>query len=137
MTTAIDKPAAGLPKPQSNRDFDFFYQGLEAGQLLVQCCSSCRKLRNPPGPMCPACHSLDWQAQPLKGNGTVFSYTVHHHPKLPSFDTPHVVVLVDMEEGVRVLGAMPGIDPERVQIGMQVQVEFLRRGETATFQFRA
>lgn len=128
---------APLPKPLSNRDFDFFYAGLDAGQLLVQRCSGCGRLRNPPGPSCPHCHSLEWEAQPLKGRGAVFSYTVHHHPKLPSFDTPHVIALVDMEEGLRVLGALVGVDADKVQIGLPVQVEFLRRGETATFQFRA
>jgi uncharacterized OB-fold protein len=118
----------------SNRDFDFYYRGLEQGKLLIQKCSQCATLRNPPGPTCPACRSFAWEALPIGGGGTVFSYTVHHHPPLPGFATPHPIVLVDTDEGVRLVGAMDGADAT-VHIGMRVRVEFVRRGEVAAFRF--
>jgi uncharacterized OB-fold protein len=71
----------------------------------------------------------------LGGTGTIFSYTVHHHPKLPDFDVPHPVALVEMDEGVRVIGAMDGqIGP--LSIGARVHVEFVRRGAVAGFRFK-
>ncbi|WP_175425616.1 Zn-ribbon domain-containing OB-fold protein [Trinickia violacea] len=121
--------------PCSNRDFDFYYDGLEARRLLVQKCCRCGTMRNPPGPACPACRSLEWAAFELRGTGTIFSYTVHHHPKLPNFEVPHPVVLVEMDEGIRVFAAMDGgVEPP--QIGARVQVEFLRRGAVASFRFK-
>jgi len=56
---------------------------------------------------------------------------------LPDFKTPHPVVLADMAEGVRLLGAMDGTAPDDIRIGMPVRFEFLRRGNVAAFRFRA
>ncbi|AYH43524.1 OB-fold domain-containing protein [Azoarcus sp. DN11] len=125
-----------LPVPHSNRDYDFFYQGLEAGKLLVQKCDGCGTVRNPPGPMCPHCHSLKWTPIECRGTGTVYSYTVHYHPPLPNFDSPHAIVLADMSEGFRLIGGLQGARPEDIRIGMPLVVGFERRGEVSTFHFR-
>jgi uncharacterized OB-fold protein len=127
---------AGHNAPCSNKDFDFFYRGLEAGQLLVQKCSRCGLLRNPPSPACPQCHSLEWQGTEVSGRGHIHSYTVHYHPPLPGFTVPHPVALVVMEEGVRFVGAMDGTSADRLAIDSPVAVEFVRRGNVAAFRFR-
>jgi uncharacterized OB-fold protein len=126
----------GHNAPCSNKDFDFFYEGLEAGRVLVQKCGGCGVLRNPPSPACAQCRSLAWDAVPLSGDGVVHSYTVHHHPPIPGFTTPHPVVLAEMVEGVRLLGAMDGTPANEVRIGMPLRFEFLRRGDVAAFRFR-
>jgi len=126
----------GHNAPCSNKDFDFFYRGLEAEQVLVQKCGRCGALRNPPSPACPECRSLEWDMLALSGEGTVHSFTVHHHPPLPGFATPHPVVLADMAEGIRLVGAMDGTAPDEIRIGMPVRFEFLRRGDVAAFRFR-
>jgi uncharacterized OB-fold protein len=119
----------------SNRDFDFFYQGLAQSKLLVQKCASCGVLRNPPSPMCGACRSTEVQHHECRGGGVVFSYTVHHHPPLNGFPVPHAMALVELDEGVRMFGSLsPDVDVEK-SIGRRVRVEFLRRGEVATFRF--
>ena len=132
-----DVDAKGHNAPCSNKDFDFFYRGLEAEQVLIQKCTSCGALRNPPSPSCPECRSFEWEAIPLSGEGKVHSFTVHHHPALPGFATPHPVVLADMDEGIRLLGAMDGTSPDAIRIGMPVRFEFLRRENVAAFRFRA
>lgn len=127
----------GHNAPCSNRDFDFFYQGLENEQLLVQRCTGCGILRSLPSPGCEACASLEWEPVELAGDGEIYSYVVHHHPPLPGFASPHPIALVIMGEGVRVLGAMDGTDPSDVKIGGRVKAEFLRRDTVAAFRFRA
>ncbi|MET0371726.1 MAG: Zn-ribbon domain-containing OB-fold protein [Sphingobium sp.] len=121
----------------SNRDYDFFYEGLEEARLLIQRCDDCGTLRNPPMPMCPACRSVGWTGTPMRGTGTIHSYTVHHHPPLPDFPVPHPVALIELDEGVRFLGAMDSTEPEDVKIGARVEAEFLRRGDFASLRFRA
>lgn len=121
--------------PCSNQDFDFFYAGLEGRQLLAQKCSGCGRLRNPPSPMCGNCGSREWSAVPLSGRGEIYSYMIHHHPPLPGFDTPHPVVLVDLEEGIRFLGALKSDHRDAVAIGKPVELEFVRRNDVALFQF--
>jgi hypothetical protein len=121
--------------PGSNRDYDFFYEGLEQGRLLIQQCAKCNLLRHPPGPMCPHCHSLDKTAREMSGRGTVYSFVVHRYPPLPGFDMPHPVAVVELEEGVRVVAGMDGTPIERIEIGMPVVADFHRRGQVATLRF--
>jgi len=60
------------------------------------------------------------------GTGEVYSYVVHHHPPVPGRQVPFVVALVQLTEGVRMVGELLGADPERVRIGMPVRAGFVR-----------
>lgn len=122
-------------KPVSNRDFDFFYQGLADGALLVQQCDGCGTMRCPPGPSCPECHSFAWTTRPLAGTGTVFSYTVHHHPPLAGFATPLPVALVEMDEAIRMIGPMDDTSLDRLHIGARVATTFVERDGVAGYRF--
>lgn len=122
--------------PCSNRDYDFFYAGLERNVLLAQSCSSCGTLRNPPLPSCPSCLSLEWAPRQLSGRGTIYSYIVHHYPPLDGFASPHPVAVVTLDEGVRFTGALDGTAPQEVAIGLPVEAEFVRRGDFASFRFK-
>jgi uncharacterized OB-fold protein len=112
------------PQPGISQDTQFFWDGLKEDRLLIQRCASCGELRHPPGPVCTRCHSFDWDTVQASGRGTIYSYVVMHHPKLPAFDYPHVVGLVELEEGVRLVASLVGVDPTDVRIGTPVQVEF-------------
>ena len=120
----------------SNRDYDFFYEGLVDRKILIQQCASCQKLRQPPEPMCPHCHSLEWKTQAMSGSGTIYSYVVHRHPPLPGFNMPHPVGLIELDEGVRVVAALDPIPIEEIKIGMPVTAEFFQRDNVAMVRFR-
>jgi len=132
MTEANPK---GHNAPCSNRDFDFFYRGLEDGQLLIQRCSSCQALRSLPSPGCENCGSLESEHVALSGEGEIYSFVTHYHPPLPGFSTPHPMALVTMDEGVRLLGAMDGTDPADLAVGQRVRTEFVRRDTVAAYRF--
>lgn len=112
------------PKPQYPLDSAFFWEGLEAHELRIQRCGSCGKLRHPPRPMCPWCRSLDRDHVVSQGRGTVYSYVVHHRPPVPGREHPFAVVLVQLEEGTRIVGNVVDCDPADVKIGMDVEVVF-------------
>lgn len=59
------------------------------------------------------------------GKGTVYSFVVHHAPKVPGRTLPFVIALVELAEGVRMLGELRGIDPARVRIGLPVRATYL------------
>ncbi|MFN2543068.1 MAG: OB-fold domain-containing protein [Actinomycetota bacterium] len=127
------KPQAGArPRPAMNQDTAFFWEGAQRGELLIQRCSSCGTLRHPPRPACPSCRSLEWDTQRASGRGTVHSYVVHHHPPVPGFEPPYVVVLVELEEGTRLVSNLVGVDPGEVSIGMPVEVTFERIDDELT-----
>lgn len=119
-----------------NRDYRFFYEGLKSQRLLVKRCGDCAGVLWPPAPMCPQCNSLKLDEYALSGRGQVYSYVVHHHPPLPGFATPHPVVLVDLDEGVRMVGAFVGAELKGPQIGMAVEVEYGHGPEGDLFAFR-
>lgn len=112
------------PRPAINRDNQFFWEGAAKGQLLIQRCAGCGQLRHPPGPMCPSCHSLQWDTVVSSGRGTVHSFVVMHRPAIPPFETPNPIVLVDLEEGIRLVAGISGIAPEKIEVGMPVEIEF-------------
>ena len=71
------------------------------------------------------------------GRGTIHSFVVAHHPPLPPFEYPHVVVLVELEEGTRLVSRLVGTAPDDVRIGMPVAVEIEKiDDEFAIHRFR-
>ena len=112
------------PRPAVNLDNAFFFEGAKDEKLLIQRCSSCGVLRHPPGPMCPQCQSLEWEAIEATGKGTVYSFVTNHYPQVPAFDYPLNVALIELEEGVRLISNVVGIDADAVEIGMPVEVVF-------------
>ena len=63
--------------------------------------------------MCPHCGSLEVEAVELSGRGTVYSYALLHHPQHPAFDYPVLAVLVDLDEGIRLVSNLTDIEPAR------------------------
>lgn len=118
-------PAGPVMVPPASPDTEFFWAGTRAGELRIQRCGRCGTLRHPPGPACPSCGAIGAGGyQVAAGTGTVYSYVVHHHPPVPGRALPVVVALVQLPEGVRVLGELTGAGPGQVRIGMPVRVGF-------------
>jgi len=116
-------------RPAISADTAFFWDGGAAGELRIQKCQRCGRLRHPPGPMCPSCGSATPGYVVASGDGTVFSYVVHHHPPVPGRELPFIVVLVELAEGVRMVGSFRGDD---VRIGQPVRVRFTRIDDSLT-----
>ena len=110
--------------PVRSHDTRFFWEGIDRGELRIQRCAQCQALRSPPGPMCPDCHSLQWDFITASGRAKLYSYVVMHHPPIPPFRYPHAVALVELEEGTRMTAGLCEIDPPDIRIGMPVEVVF-------------
>ena len=54
------------------------------------------------------------------GKGSVYSYTVIHHPQFPGYDFPLVAALVELEEGTRIVSSVVGCKPDEIRVGMEV-----------------
>jgi uncharacterized OB-fold protein len=101
----------------------------EAGrrrELCFQRCAACKTWRHPPGPMCPACLSLESEWAPASGRATLLSWVVVHPPVLPAWKerTPFVVVLVQCEEGPRTMGNLLGATADDLRMDMPMMVDF-------------
>ncbi|MCX5342200.1 OB-fold domain-containing protein [Streptomyces sp. R-74717] len=119
------------PRPVINRDNAGFWQGVAEHRLLIQRCGECATLRFPWLPGCNGCGCQEWDTVEASGEGTVFSYVVMHHPHFPAFSTsaeggPYAVALIELAEGVRMVGNVVGVPYDKVRTGMPVRLEFLR-----------
>jgi uncharacterized OB-fold protein len=119
-------------RPLVSPDTEFFWAGTAAGELRIQRCGNCAALRHPPGPMCPHCGAANPGYVVAAGTGEVYSYVVHHHPAVPGKQLPIVVALVQLPEGVRMVGELLGVRPDQVRVGLPVQVEFVRVDDDLT-----
>ncbi|MCG8927054.1 bifunctional MaoC family dehydratase N-terminal/OB-fold nucleic acid binding domain-containing protein [Lentzea sp. CC55] len=122
------EPAAQAIRPTVNRDTEYFWEGTRRGELRIQRCGGCGLLRHPPGPMCPECGATKPTYLVSDGRGVVYSYVVHHHPQVPGKQTPFVIALVELDEGVRMLGELDG-EPG---IGQRVEVVFTKVDDELT-----
>jgi hypothetical protein len=116
--------AADVLRPVVSPDTAFFWEGTARHELRIQRCGGCGTLRHPPGPMCPVCGFARPEYDVAAGTGEVYSYVVHRHPPVPGRRLPIVIALVQLIEGVRMVGELLDIDPERVHIGLPVRVAF-------------
>ena len=126
------KPSADVLRPVISRDTEFFWEGTSARELRIQRCDKCGTLRHPPGPLCRSCGADTPGYVVASGLGTVFSYVVHHHPRVPGRRTPFVVALVELEEGVRILGEVVDAAPDVVRIGTPVAVTWQQIDDSLT-----
>ncbi len=125
------------PKPFITRDNAFWFEAARERRLVIQACDGCGRLRHPPAPVCPHCRSFDWHEVPSQGRGTVHSYVISHHPRAPGFDYPLAVVLVDLDEGTRLVADFAG-DQDALRVGLPVEVEWLDYDDDLTLpRFRA
>jgi len=126
-------PSLGEPmRPVISADTAFFWAGTSVGELRIQSCVDCGTLRHPPGPMCMACGSAEAKYVVAAGTGEVFSFIVHRHPPVPGKKLPMVLALVELPEGVRVLGELVGIATEAVRVGLPVEAAFLKVDDELT-----
>ncbi|MCH6561253.1 MAG: MaoC family dehydratase N-terminal domain-containing protein [Myxococcales bacterium] len=110
------------PRLPMGHDNAWWWEGIQDGKLLIQQCGSCGELRHPPRPMCGKCQSLDWGAYESRGRGSIYSYTVMHHPRFPGFEHPFVAALIELGEGTRIISNVVGCEPDEVHIGMPVEL---------------
>lgn len=111
--------------PAVGRDNAFFWDGVQTGELRIQQCGGCGVLRHPPAPLCARCGSTDQGYVVASGRGVVYSHVTHHYPPLAGVEVPHTALLVELEEGVRVISELAkDADPGDVRIGLPVEVVF-------------
>jgi hypothetical protein len=85
--------------------------------------------------MCPSCGADKQDYVVAAWRGTVFSYVVHHAPKVPGKTLPFVVALVELEEGVRMLGELVDVDPRSVTVGLPVELALTKIDDELTLPY--
>ena len=130
----MDTPTFEKPLPDVSPETGPFWKGLKEHTLVLQRCSHCGTIRHYPRPMCDQCFSLDSEWIEATGRGKVHSWTVAHHPFHMGFkqDLPYVVLTVDLDEGVRMVGPLRGATEADLAVGAAVTICFEDVNEKVT-----
>jgi uncharacterized OB-fold protein/acyl dehydratase len=111
-------------RPAASRDTQFFWDGINVHELRIQKRPD-GTLQHPPAPALWNDKDVPTDYVVSSGKGTVFSFVVHHAPQVPGRTLPFVIALVELDEGVRMLGELRGVDPATVEIGMPVHATYI------------
>ena len=76
--------------------------------------------------MCPSCNSFAHTWTPAAGTGVIWSWVVAHPPLLPAFAeiAPYSVVVVELDEGIRMIGRLLELPNEQIAAGLAVRVDY-------------
>ena len=96
--------------------------GLQGGRLLLQRSRSSGTAIFPPRLMEPGTGEEDLEWIEASGMGTIHAVTVVH-PRPPA--EPYDVVLIDLDEHVRLMSRIEGQPPEAIQIGQRVRARII------------
>ena len=104
-----------------------YWEGAGRGELVLQRCRDCGVVQHRPRGLCATCLSDDIEHFVASGRGTVYTYSVVRQNQMPAFAkaVPYVVSYVELEEGPQLLSNIVGCDPDAVEIGMAVKVDFV------------
>ncbi len=114
------------PTPAITPEMREFFDGARAGRLMVQKCDSCGKLRFPAEDFCSKCNSTASRWVPVSGRGEIYSFNIMHQVYHPAFAgiVPYAVVVVELEEGCKIVSNLLGVKPHDIKCGMPVEVTF-------------
>jgi uncharacterized OB-fold protein len=98
---------------------------LESGWLGFQRCAGCEAAVFYPRVICPFCGGADLTWQTSSGRGVVYATTAVYRRE----GDPYNVVLVDLEEGFRMMSRVEGVPAEKVEVGARVKLRVDREGD--------
>jgi uncharacterized OB-fold protein len=124
------------PKPSVYVDTAPFWEAAKQGKLVLQFCKDTNQFQHYPRPVSifTGGRNLEWRE--VSGRGVVYACTVIRVPG-PGLDgrLPLSVVTVELDEGVRMLGNIVNVEPDKVAIGQRVEVTWDRLSDD--FQYPA
>ena len=133
-TTKIGYPVvSALNKP--------FWDGCERGELMIQFCRVCGKSQWYPRPLCVRCGRREIEWRKAMGGGSVYSFTIVRFPVQTYMNPvyfegqfPYVVGLIELnDEKIRMYARIVECEDSKVEIGMPVEVTFLKLKENLHF----
>ena len=118
--------AYAKPLPEITPAMRPFWDAAQRHELVVQRCGGCGARRFPARDVCSRCLSREATWVPVSGRGTVFTWAVMHQVYHPGFagEVPYAVVVVELDEGARLVSNLVDCPVADVRAGMPVEVVF-------------
>lgn len=122
------------PVPKPTPSTQEFWDGAKKGKLMLQYDPVKRRYQFWPRANSVRTGKRNLKWQPTSGKGELYSYTVTHVPTA-GFEsrTPYVVGLIELDEGVRIIGNLLNVTEDNVEIGMRVKVAWEKLTDDVTY----
>ena len=132
------RPTGPLPQPDDDL-VAAFWEHCAREELRFQRCGQCKTWRHLPRLRCAQCGSAEFSWERSSGKGRVYSWTVTHQSPIRAFaaKAPWAVLVVELDEGVRMVAGLVEAKPDVLRLDLPVEVVFERMSpEWALPQFR-
>jgi uncharacterized OB-fold protein len=114
-----------------------FWKELEKGKIFTTKCKKCKIINFPPVIDCGICGSskVDWIE--LSGRGKILTYTkVFVKPASFSEEKPYIVAIAELDEGIKILSWITGVEIEEISVGKKVRlVPKVTENERTIYEF--
>src|SRR5579862_2463322 len=129
------------PIPVPNEWTKPFWDAAKRGVVELQRCQSCGHFQHPPYATCTQCVATDLKFEPVRGEGTIYAYTIMYHTGDKRFASavPYasIVVELDAAPGALLAGNLLEAPYTEAKVGRRVEVIFEKLNDTITLpQFR-
>lgn len=102
-----------------------YQEFLAQGEFRIQQCDACARHLFYPRVLCPHCGSTQLGWRMASGNGVVYACSVIMGK--PGTNSDYAVVLVDLQEGLRLMSHVVDCDQHAVTIGMPVSARIIEK----------
>lgn len=128
---AVARP---VPKASVYVDTAPFWEAAKRGKLVLQFCKDTNRFQHYPRPVSIFTGSRNLEWREVSGKGLIYACTVIRVPG-PGLEgrLPLSVATIELDEGVRILGNVVDIDPDKVAIGQRVEVSWDRLSDDARY----
>jgi len=123
MTLLRPQPI-GIPTPRPSVHAEAYWEGCRRHELLYQRCSACGYAGLRAFTVCAACLATAPVWERSAGSAALYSWTVVWRPPGPAFTVPYAPAIVRLDEGVWMVSAVVGCEPEELHDAMALTVEF-------------
>lgn len=122
-TIGVTPPVPLLPESPL---YAQYFEGLREGRIAVRTCADCDARQWPPRELCSNCQGSNFTSSDAPIVGEVYTYTVMYRAFHPWFkdQLPYGVVVVEVDEGIRIIGRYAGADPDRLECGQRMEAVF-------------
>jgi uncharacterized protein len=110
-----------------------FAKELAEGKIMATLCKKCGKKYYPPRADCSDCMSSEMEWKPIGGEGKLVTFTKIYvppehfairQPMMPFSSVqfePCPIGILEVEDGLRIMGWIPKIDVKKIRVGMKLK----------------
>ncbi|MHA4854367.1 Zn-ribbon domain-containing OB-fold protein [Rhodococcus sp. MSC1_016] len=106
--------------------YEQYFQGLSVRRIIVPRCDDCEVVQWPPREICGTCQGSSFIPAEMPHEGVVYTYSVMYRAFHPAFSNsvPYGVAVVELTEGVRIIGRFVDSDADSLECGQGMEAVF-------------